>query len=98
MAKKDDFVYLDPPYAGNQQRYIEDLDLVRFFGTLEDLNRRGVNWALSFDGRRGLKNLVHAVPPKLFKRQMMISSGNSAVNKVLNGSVEEVEESLYLNY
>lgn len=98
IAEKDDFVYLDPPYAGNRQRYIEDLDLERFFTALEDLNKRGVKWALSFDGRRGSKDLIHAVPGSLFKRQLLLKSGNSAVGKVLNGPIEHVEESLYLNY
>ena len=50
-ASPGDFVYLDPPYAGNRQRYIHNLDLDRFFGVLESLNRRGARWALSFDGR-----------------------------------------------
>lgn len=95
---KGDFVYLDPPYAGNKQRYADDLDLGRFFAALERLNRKGVNWALSFDGRRGDRNLVHDVPKELYKRHTLLSSGLSAVNKVLNGPVEEVEESLYLNY
>jgi DNA adenine methylase Dam len=97
-AERGDFVYFDPPYAGNKQRYIEELDLERFFSTLEELNRRGVKWALSFDGRRGQKDLTHAVPESLYRRQLFLASGNSAVNKVLNGPLEQVEESLYLNY
>ena len=97
-AEKNDFVYFDPPYAGNKQRYIEDLDLDRFFRTLEDLNMRRVKWALSFDGRRGSKDITHAVPKSLYKRRHFLTSGNSAVNKVLNKHVEKVEESLYLNY
>ena len=95
---KDDFVYFDPPYAGNRQRYIENLDLERFFDTLEALNQRGVKWALSFDGKRGKEDLTHNVPETLFKRQLYLTSGNSAVNKVLNGPIEQVAESLYLNY
>jgi len=97
-ARKGDFVYFDPPYAGNKQRYTEDLDLTRFFGVLADLNRREVNWALSFDGKRGEKDLTHDVPKDLYMRQLFLTSGNSAVGKVLNGPVEEVQESLYLNY
>jgi DNA adenine methylase len=97
-ARKDDFVYFDPPYAGNRQRYIENLDLPRFFAALEDLNRRKVKWALSFDGRRGSADLTYAVPKKLFKRHLFLRNGTSAVNKVLNGPVEMVDESLYLNY
>jgi DNA adenine methylase len=98
QSAKGDFVYLDPPYAGNKQRYAEDLNLERFFTALEGLNRKGVSWALSFDGRRGERNLIHDVPKEIYKRHALLSSGLSAVNKVLNGPVEAVEESLYLNY
>lgn len=97
-AEKGDFVYLDPPYAGNKQRYIGNLDLARFFAALDTLNTKGVKWAVSFDGRRGDRSLVHDIPKSLYKKHMLLSSGNSAVNKVLNGPVEAVEESLYLNY
>lgn len=97
-TEKGDFAYLDPPYAGNKQRYINDLDLARFFGDLEKLNAKSVKWMLSFDGRRGDRNLVHNIPKSLYKRHMLLSNGNSAVNKVLNGPVEAVAESLYLNY
>ena len=97
-ARVGDFVYLDPPYAGNHQRYVEDLDLIHFFGVLERANSRGVKWALSFDGKRGDIDLTHEVPASLFRRHLMISSGASAVHKVLNGPLEAVQESLYLNY
>ena len=97
-AKEGDFVYLDPPYAGNHQRYIEDLDLERFFTVLDELNGRDVKWALSFDGQRGDIDLTHEVPSSLFKSHIYLSSGNSAVHKVLNGPIEKVQESLYLNY
>jgi DNA adenine methylase len=98
LPTKDDFVYFDPPYAANKQRYAEDLNLERFFVSLESLNQKDVKWALSFDGRRGGQDLIHNVPKALYKRHMLLSSGSSAVNKVLNGPVEAVEESLYLNF
>ena len=97
-AKSGDFVYLDPPYAGSKNRYIENLDLDRMFGELDSLNSRGVMWALSFDGKRGSKDFSHPVPEELYKRRLLISSGHSALSKVLNGPFESVEESLYLNY
>lgn len=97
-AKEGDFVYFDPPYAGNNMRYTDDLDLERFFRQLEELNRRKVKWALSFDGQRGDTDLSYAVPEDLYKRKLLILSGNSAIRKVLNGAIEQVHESLYLNY
>lgn len=97
-ARAGDFVYFDPPYAGNHQRYVEDLDTERFFTVLESLNRRGVKWAWSFDGQRGGTDLSHPVPASLYRRRLLLASGNSAIGKVLNGPVEQVEESLYLNY
>lgn len=98
LAEEGDFVYLDPPYAGSSNRYISDLQTEAFFDELAKLNNRRVKWALSFDGSRGDQSMLHAVPPSLFKRHLMIGSGLSAVNKVLNGPVEDVRESLYLNF
>ncbi|MCY1703924.1 DNA adenine methylase [Deinococcus sp. SL84] len=98
QSKPGDFVYLDPPYAGNKQRYIGDLDISRFYGVLEDLNYRGVKWALSFDGARGKKTYDYSPPSDLYRRRENLTSGYSAVSKVLNGPIEEVNEALYLNY
>lgn len=97
-AKSGDFIYLDPPYAGNKQRYIGDLDVARFYRALDELNSRGVKWALSFDGQRGETTYDYSLPSEIYKRKELLNSGYSAVAKVLNGPVEMVMESLYLNY
>lgn len=98
QARPGDFVYLDPPYAGNRQRYIGGIDEAELFAALEDLNRRGVPWALSFDGQRGETVYRAAVPPELYRRRLSLVSGNSAVAKVLNGPIEKVSEALYLSW
>lgn len=97
-ARKGDLVYLDPPYAGNHQRYSANLDLDRFWSTLERLNSRSVFWALSFDGSRGSADLTHPVPESLYVRRLDLASGHSPVGKVLNSNCTDVVESLYLNY
>ena len=98
QTRNGDFVYFDPPYSRNNMRYTMDLDVDRFFGQLETLNQRGVKWILSFDGRRGNIDMVHPVPEHLYKRKLLVHSGNSAIGKVLNGPIQEVHESLYLSY
>ncbi len=97
-ARRGDFVYLDPPYAGNRQRYIGGIDEAALFAALDDLNRRGVAWALSFDGQRGETVYRAQVPPELYRRKLALVSGNSAVAKVLNGPIETVSEALYLSW
>jgi len=98
QTRRGDFVYLDPPYFGNKQRYIGDLDVARFYIELDKLNRRGVKWALSFDGSRGDRRYKATIPSDIYKRLLELESGYSAVAKVLNGPIETVTESLYLNY
>ena len=97
-ARSGDFVYLDPPYANSHNRYSEDLDIARFLGFLDELNKKSVLWALSFDGIRGRADLTYALPKGLYQYHTTLPSGHSAVQKVLNQSLERVEESLYLNY
>jgi site-specific DNA-methyltransferase (adenine-specific) len=97
-VKTQDFVYMDPPYVGSTNRYHANLDQDRLLRTLDSLNRRGVRWALSFDGFRGDKDLSEPLPQGLFKRHLLLKAGHSLVKKVLSGDIEEVQESLYLNY
>jgi DNA adenine methylase len=97
-ARAGDFLYLDPPYAGNRQRYIGGLDVQQLHRALDALNRRGVKWALSFDGARGDTAYDAGLPADLYKRKASLPSGHSAVARVLNGPVEMVTESLYLSY
>ena len=97
-VKRNDFVYFDPPYVHSHNRYVEDLDVGRFMSFLAELNGRGVKWALSFDGTRGGEDFSYAVPETLYRRRVMMNTGHSLVQKVLNGMQETVVESLYLNY
>ena len=97
-TKEGDFVYLDPPYAGNRQRYTTGISLTELFSCLQTLSSKGVKYALSFDGLRGEVDLRKPFPKHLYKERVLINSGNSAVKRVLDGKILPVKESLYLNY
>ena len=97
-ATKEDFVYLDPPYAGTKGMYYGTLDYDRFFRYLGRLNDKGIRYALSFDGIRGDKDYSVSVPKDLYKRHLYLPSGNSTFRKVQGNTTEKVMESLYLNY
>jgi DNA adenine methylase len=97
-AKKKDFVYLDPPYFNTGTRYFGALDYQEFIKYLTDLKRREIRFALSYDGKRGEKSYIVDIPKNLYKRHVLIHSGNSSFNKVQNGKIEKVYESLYLSY
>ena len=96
-ARRGDFVYLDPPYAGDKVRYIESLNVDKLFDELEGLNSKEVKWAMSFDGTRGDTDLTYKVPEELYSERVMLSSGYSRVAQVLNKSLEHVHETLYLS-
>ncbi len=97
-AKKGDFIYLDPPYFNTGTRYFGVIDYQKFINYLEDLNKRRIKYALSYDGSRGETSYIVKIPKKLYKRHIMLHSGNSAFGKVQNKKIEKVYESLYLNY
>lgn len=97
-AKKGDFIYLDPPYFNTKGRYYGGIDYEEFFKYLEQLNQRGIKFALSFDGQRGEKEYESPLPEDLFKRKELLPSGNSAFRKLQDKEKEAVFESLYLNF
>lgn len=59
-AEQGDIIYMDPPYQGvcngRDPRYFSGIDFHDFVAALEDLNRRGINYLISYDGTCGDKN------------------------------------------
>ena len=100
-AKAGDTVYLDPPYAATKGRYLPNsMDLDRFWSVLEQLNKRGVYWVLSYDGHAGDRDYSSALarPTELAKRRMMVRVGSSPFPRVMNGRVDDVTESVFMNF
>lgn len=91
-----DLTYLDPPYANTKGMYYGGIDLSKYFGWLSSIHGR---WVMSFDGRRGDTDNTYIVPQELYSVHDYLKSGNSSFVRYLGkGNVEEVQESLYLNY
>jgi len=93
-----DFVYLDPPYFNTVGRYYGKIVHDEFVNYLEELNSKNIKFALSFDGERGTKKYSGNIPKKLFKRRILLKSGNSSFRKVIDKKIELVKESVYLNF
>lgn len=97
-AKSDDFIYLDPPYFNTKGRYFGAIDFEEFLCYLSKLNKKGVKFALSYDGIRANKNYMAKIPKVIYKRHLLVPFGNSTFRKVQDKRVEKVYESLYLNF
>ncbi len=97
-ADKRDFIYLDPPYLNTRGRYFGGIDFEKFLNYLEELNKRNIKFALSFDGKRGNKSFIAKIPKSIYKRHLLLHSGNASFNKLQNNKIESVYESLYLNF
>lgn len=93
VPSKDDFVYLDPPYAHTKGMYYGGIDIEHFFSTIEQYP---CAWALSFDGISGNEDNTYNVP-KIYDKHIYVKSGNSSFKRVIGNSNDSiVYESLYL--
>lgn len=100
QATTDDFIYMDPPYlgtsVGNNHRYHKNLNLNRFVKNIEVLNKRHINYMISFDGHTGNKTYGEDLPLYLGLQKININAGLSAQG-TLNGKRIYTTESLYIH-
>ncbi len=95
---ENDFVYLDPPYFNTEGMYFGTIDQDRFLDFLKDLNDNKVRYALSFDGTSGDDDYTVDMPEWVYETRYAIPAGSSSFKRVLSQKVEQVTESLYVNY
>ncbi|RUR86086.1 Dam family site-specific DNA-(adenine-N6)-methyltransferase [Chlorogloeopsis fritschii PCC 9212] len=99
-VKNTDFVYIDPPYQGvcgdRDSRYFSGIYFDDFVLALEQLNRKGIAFAISYDGKRGKKTFGNTLPEKLGLKRIEIEVGRSSQATLL-GREEITIESLYLS-
>jgi DNA adenine methylase len=100
-AKSGDFAFLDPPYHGTRGRFRKgDFDPARFFRLLSSLNEKGVRWILTYDGAAGPRayEAKGQIPCELYLHRLPLPTGSSPFARVMNGRIDPVTESLYVNF
>jgi DNA adenine methylase len=92
----DDLVYLDPPWQGTSmgphKRYHSGLRRSDVLELVSGLNRRGVPFLLSYDGRSGNRTYGEPLPETRFE----LNAGRSS-QATLNGRNDVTVESLYVS-
>ena len=93
-TNKEDFLYLDPPYANSKGMYFNNFEVEPFF---EWLKEQKSDYLLSFDGKSGNVDNTYSVPEELYTEHKYLLSGNSSFKRTIgvsNNSI--VYESLYI--
>lgn len=95
-----DIVYMDPPYQGvctsRDSRYFSGIDFEEFVAAVENLNRRGIDFVISYDGSCGEKQYGNDLPEQLGLKKVMLNAGLSS-QALLLGKKEVTYEALYLS-
>ena len=99
-AKKNDLVYMDPPYQGTSftrdHRYLNGLTYDDFVDVLKIMNKTNTSYIISYDGKTGDKSHGKSLPTSLSLKHLHVKAGRSSQATLLGG-VDETIESLYLS-
>lgn len=99
-ARKNDLVYMDPPYQGTSftrdHRYLNGLTYDDFVDVLKIMNENNTSYIISYDGKTGEKSHGKLLPSSLSLKHLNIKAGRSSQATLL-GNSEETVESLYLS-
>lgn len=100
MAQRGDIIYMDPPYQGvsnvRDRRYIAGLSYDEFVTALEELNYRGIDFIISYDGSLGEKKYGQDLPEDLDLTRYELNAGLSTQALYL-GKKLETYEALYVS-
>jgi DNA adenine methylase len=92
---------MDPPYQGvcssRDSRYFSGIDFNDFVECIEDLNRRDIDFVISYDGKCGDKQYGYDLPEDLGLKKLMLNAGLSSQSLLL-GKKETTTEALYLSH
>jgi DNA adenine methylase len=99
-ATPGDVVYMDPPYQGvsntRDNRYLAGVEFDEFARSIEILNRKNVDYIISYDGSCGDKSYGKDLPGYLNCTKIMLNAGLSSQSTLL-GRHNMTYEALYLS-
>ena len=99
-AVSGDLVYMDPPYQGvsktRDNRYFAGISFDDFSDAIETLNRKGVDYVISYDGLCGGKAYGNALPQSLNCTKFLLNAGLSTQATLL-GKRDITYEALYVS-
>jgi DNA adenine methylase len=100
MARPGDLVYMDPPYQGvsntRDNRYFSGSEFGDFSVAIEILNRKGVDYLISYDGECGGKAYGNDLPQSLKCAKILLNAGVSTQATLL-GKRNITFEALYVS-
>lgn len=100
LARPGDVVYMDPPYQGvcssRDNRYLSGIEFDDFVEAVDNLNKKGVDYIISYDGSCGNKQYGVDLPEFLGLKKILLNGGLSSQSLLL-GKKEVTYESLYLS-
>ncbi len=95
-----DLIYMDPPYQGvtnvRDNRYFSGIDFEDFSESLEILNKKGIDYIISYDGECGNKEYGKSLPDSLGCKKIMLNAGLSS-QALLLGKKSITYEALYIS-
>jgi len=99
-ARKGDLVYMDPPYQGvtntRDNRYLAGVHFDEFANAIETLNRKNVDYIISYDGTCGEKKYGAELPRELHCAKVLLNAGLSTQATLL-GKRQTTYETLYVS-
>lgn len=99
-ASPGDIIYMDPPYQGvcngRDPRYFSGIDFQEFIVSIDDLNKRGIDFLISYDGSCGDKKYGEDLPEELGLFKVMVNAGVST-QSIFNGKPSDTTEALYVS-